>query len=212
VLVVARGPAPQLPKSGATMAVPAPAPVPRTPRIDLRGPWTVTFPDGVAQPRTRDALASWDADEDTRFFSGVATYETTVEIAAIPRGSTVALDFGPGRPLETNDRGPGMRTWLEAPIRDAAVVTINGQRAGSVWCPPFRLDVTSLVRPGRNTLSIRVGNTAMNHMAGRPLPDYRLLNLRYGERFQAQGMELIRPLPSGLVGPVALEVTPPRSR
>ena len=39
----------------------------------------------------------------------------------------------------------------------------------------------------------------MNHMAGRPLPDYRLLNLRYGERFQAQGMELIRPLPSGPV-------------
>jgi len=81
-----------------------------------------------------------------------------------------------------------------------------------VWCPPFRLDVTSLVRAGRNTVTIRVGNTAMNHMAGRPLPDYRLLNLRYGERFQAQGMELIRPLPSGLIGPVALAVTPPRSR
>jgi hypothetical protein len=180
--------------------------------VDLRGPWTVTFPDGVAPPRTRDALASWDADDDTRFFSGVATYETTVEIAAIPRGATVTLDFGPGKALEPNDRGPGMRTWLDAPIRDAAVVTVNGQRAGSVWCPPFRLDVTSLIRAGRNTVTIRVGNTAMNHMAGRPLPDYRLLNLRYGERFQAQGMELIRPLPSGLVAPVSLAITPPRSR
>ena len=220
VLVVARGPAPQIPKTGpntgpktaATTGATAGAPAPRTPPIALRGPWTVTFPDGIAQPRTREELASWDADEDTRFFSGVATYETTVEIAAIPRAATVTLDFGPGKALEPADKGPGMRTWLDAPIRDAAVVTINGQRAGSVWCPPFRLDVSSLVRPGTNTLSIRVGNTAMNHMAGRPLPDYRLLNLRYGERFQAQGMELIRPLPSGLVGPVALEVTPPRSR
>ena len=82
-----------------------------------------------------------------------------------------------------------------------------------MWCPPFRLDMTRVrPKPGRNTLSIRVGNTALNHMAGRPLPDYRLLNLRYGERFQPQGMELIRPLPSGLVGPVRSSITPLRSR
>ena len=204
VLVVARGPAPRI--------APPPAPTARTAPIEVRGPWTVTFPDGVAPPRTRDALASWDADDETRFFSGVATYETTVEIPAIPRGATVALDFGAGRPLDANDRGPGMRTWLDAPIRDAAVITVNGQRAGSVWCPPYRLDITAFVRPGTNTLSIRVGNTALNHMAGRPLPDYRLLNLRYGERFQPQGMELIRPLPSGLLGPVTYAITPPRSR
>ena len=187
-------------------------PTARTPQIAVRGPWTVTFPDGVAQPRTRDALTSWDADDDTRFFSGVATYETAFELVAPARGATVTLDFGPGKALEPADKGPGMRTWFDAPIRDAAVITVNGKRAGSVWCPPYRLDISAFVRPGTNTLSIRVGNTAMNHMAGRPLPDYRLLNLRYGERFQAQGMELIRPLPSGLVGPVSLAITPPRSR
>jgi hypothetical protein len=42
------------------------------------------------------------------------------------------------------------------------------------------------------------------------LPDYRLLVLRYGDRFQPQGMEMVRPLPSGLVAPVRVEVTPPR--
>jgi hypothetical protein len=36
-------------------------------------------------------------------------------------------------------------------------------------------------------------------MSGRKLPDYKLLNLRYGERFQAQDMDKIQPLPSGLV-------------
>ena len=192
VLVVARGPAPQTTTTA--------APTAGTPRIELRGPWTVTFPEGVAQPRTRDALTSWDAADETRFFSGVATYDASFVLNAVSPGSTVTLDFGPGKALEPADKGPGMRTWLDAPIRDAAVITVNGQRAGSVWCPPYRLDISAFVRPGTNTLSIRVGNTAMNHMAGRPLPDYRLLNLRYGERFQAQGMELIRPLPSGLVG------------
>ncbi|MEO5824013.1 MAG: glycosyl hydrolase [Vicinamibacteraceae bacterium] len=205
VLVVAPG--------GAPRAVPATTMVtPRPQAIDVRGPWTIAFPDTDLAPRTRDALASWDADDDTRFFSGVATYEAAVELPALPRGARVALDFGPGQALEATDRGPGMRTWLDAPVRDAAVIMVNGQRAGAVWCPPFRLDVTGFVRAGRNTLSIRVGNTGLNHMAGRPLPDYRLLNLRYGERFQPQGMELIKPLPSGLVGPVRVEITPLRPR
>jgi hypothetical protein len=185
----------------------------RTPRIaSIGGPWSVAFDDPQIAARTLTSPAAWDGADETRFFSGVATYDASFMLNAVTRGSTVTLDFGPGKALEPNDRGPGMRTWLDAPIREAAVITVNGRRAGSVWCPPYRLDISAFVRPGTNTLSIRVGNTAMNHMAGHPLPDYRLLNLRYGERFQAQGMELIRPLPSGLVGPVALEVTPPRSR
>jgi hypothetical protein len=42
-------------------------------------------------------------------------------------------------------------------------------------------------------------------MSGRKLPDYKLLNLRYGERFQAQDMDKIEPLPSGLIGKVSIE-------
>ena len=163
-------------------------------------------------PRTRDALTSWDADEDTRFFSGVATYETTVEIAAIPRGATRGARLRPGASLEA-DR-PRARHADVARGADPRRGRRHDQR------PARRLGLVPAIPPGhdqpdpagRNTVAIRVGNTAMNHMAGRPLPDYRLLNLRYGERFQAQGMELIRPLPSGLVGPVSLDVTPPRSR
>jgi hypothetical protein len=204
VLVVARGPAPRV-----TRSAPRPRPVP--PPQTLAGPWTVSFADPQVAPRTLATPASWDADDATRFYSGVATYETTFEMGPMPPGFAIALDFGEGHPIEANDRGPGMRTWLDAPIRDAAVITVNGQRAGSVWSPPYRLDIGAFVRPGKNTLAIRVGNTPLNHMAGRPLPDYRLLVLRYGDRFQPQGMELIRPLPSGLVGPVRL-VTRPRSR
>jgi hypothetical protein len=35
----------------------------------------------------------------------------------------------------------------------------------------------------------------MNYMAGHSLPDYRLFNLRYGERFQPQDMDKIQPSP-----------------
>jgi hypothetical protein len=64
--------------------------------------------------------------------------------------------------------------------------------------------VSSLLRPGENTLGVEVANVAINHMAGQSLPDYRLLNLRYGVRFEAQDMDKVQPVASGLRGPVRL--------
>jgi hypothetical protein len=49
-----------------------------------------------------------------------------------------------------------------------------------------------------------VANLALNHMAGRALPNYRLLNLRYGVRFQDQDMDKVQPIPAGLFGPIRL--------
>jgi hypothetical protein len=97
---------------------------------------------------------------------------------------------------------------LDAPIRDAAVVYVNGVRVGSVWSPPYRIDISRALRSGPNRIEIRVSNTAMNLLAGLPRSDYRLLNLRYGERFQPQDIDRIAPQPSGLLATVSLiEVT-----
>jgi hypothetical protein len=101
--------------------------------------------------------------------------------------------------------GPGMRALLESPVRESALVYVNGQNAGSVWHPPYELDVTRFVHTGENELRIVVANLAINEMAGRPLPNYKLLNLRYGERFQPQGFENLAALPSGILGPVTLK-------
>ena len=81
-------------------------------------------------------------------------------------------------------------------------VNVNGMRAGSVWAPPYRIDITRLLRAGDNAIEVRVANTALNALAGRPAPDYRLLGARYGERFQAQDFSHIAPQPSGLVGAI----------
>ena len=48
----------------------------------------------------------------------------------------------------------------------------------------------------------------MNTLAGRALPNYRLLNLRYGERFVPQDTARIAALPSGILGPVKLMGAP----
>jgi hypothetical protein len=40
-------------------------------------------------------------------------------------------------------------------------------------------------------------------MAGRSLPAYRL-TLRYGVRFEPQGMDKIQPVPAGLLGLVSV--------
>jgi hypothetical protein len=92
----------------------------------------------------------------------------------------------------------------EGPVREAAVVYVNGKRAGAVWCAPYQVDVSGLLKDGANTLRIVVANTAVNLLAKGHLPDYSSLNAKYGERFQAQDMSAVQPVPSGLLGPIKL--------
>jgi hypothetical protein len=153
-----------------------------------------------------DRLKSWTEDNETRYFSGLATYERNVIVSKsmIQPGLAIQLDFGEGRPVPPRNIRVGMQAWLETPVREAAVVYVNDQRAGSVWCPPFSLDVTPFLKAGMNHLKVIVGNLAVNYMAGHSLPDYRLLNLRYGVRFDPQDLDKLQPVPAGLIGPIRL--------
>jgi hypothetical protein len=187
-----------------SVAVPGP--------IDLSSGWQVSF--GSNNIEQLASLRSWTDDEKTRYFSGTATYEKTVSVGEdfVRNGVNVKLDFGEGRAIEVEVPKPpaanAMRAALEGPIREAAVIYVNDRRAGSVWCPPYSLDVTGLLRRGENKIRIVVANTAINYIAGHALPDYRLLNLRYGERFQVQDLQKVRPVASGLLGPVRLMAKP----
>lgn len=172
--------------------------------IDMSSDWNVSL--GGQSVAKFSALRSWDENDATRYFSGTASYERSVNVPAgfLKSGNSAVIDFGDGKATEVIAQRNGMRTFYDPPIREAAVVYVNGQKAGSLWCPPYKLDVTQFVRTGGNSVRVVVGNTALNYMSGRKLPDYKLLNLRYGERFQPQEMEKIQPLPSGLVGTVKL--------
>ena len=172
--------------------------------VDISTDWRVAF--GNTAPVAMKQLHSWADDEATRYFSGVATYERLFDLPGnfSNASGTVILNFGEGMPLENTGSRNGMQTWYDPPIREAANVYINGQKAGSLWCPPYKLDVTKLLKPGSNTIRVEVANTALNYMSGRKLPDYKLLTLRYGERFQVQDMDKIQVLPSGILGSVKL--------
>jgi alpha-L-rhamnosidase len=142
---------------------------------------------------------SWSAMPEYVHRSGIGHYEFEVGGPADAR-SHAWLDFDDSTPIpETNPARNGMRAWLDAPVRDVAVVYVNGIRAGAAWCPPYQVPLGTLLHRGVNTIRIDVANTAMNEMAGMALPDYRLLNLRYGTRFEAQDMDRVAPQPSGLL-------------
>lgn len=171
--------------------------------LDLSTDWKVTFMRSgktIHMPRLR----SWTTEEETRFYSGEAVYEKRVTLSSLS-SKKIILDFGRGTPAEPGSGStPGMHALLEGPVREAAIVFVNGARAGAVWHPPYALDITSYVHPGDNLLRIQVANLAINEMAGEAQPDYRLLNLRYGERFVPQDMKDLKPLPSGILGPLKL--------
>jgi len=174
-------------------------------QIEINNDWRVSF--GSNGPTLMmNRLRSWTDDEETRYFSGLATYEKEVTLTGtmFEKGRRIVLDFGEGQPNQSQPGQAGMQAMFDAPLREAAIVYVNGQRAGSIWCPPYSLDVTSLLTTGPNKFRIEVGNTAINYMSGRSLPDYRLLNLRFGERFRMQEMEKVQPVPSGLFGPIRL--------
>jgi hypothetical protein len=174
--------------------------------VDLSKNWSVTIPSLHYSTRMY-SLHSWTDESATRFYSGEALYERDLDLQPLyfSAGGKLFLDFGPGIPVTEKPQSDGMRAWIESPIREAALIYVNGTFAGSVWHPPYRLDITNLLKPGHNHLKLVVANLALNALAGRSAPDYRLLNSRYGERFTPQsGMRNLLPLPAGVLGPIKL--------
>jgi len=119
---------------------------------EAAGPWDLAFPPGRGAPASvaLDRLISWTdhPDEGVRYFSGTATYVTYVDIAAdsLADGRRVALDLGA--------------------VREIAEVKLNGTDLGILWKAPFRVDVTSAAKPGRNRLEVQVTNLWPNRLIG----------------------------------------------
>jgi hypothetical protein len=187
------------------------------PTLDLATDWSVTFSD-LGRTVKMERLHSWTDDVATKYYSGAVVYEKKLNVPAVllKPGINLYLDFGPGTPIPvptvpsesgadgTGSGTPRMQAWLDSPVREAAMVFVNESLAGTVWLPPYQVDVTKYLHAGDNQLRIVVGNLAINEMAGRALPSYRLLNDRYGERFRAQDVTDVQPLPSGILGDLRL--------
>ena len=122
------------------------------PPLEILGPWNLSFAPGggAPDPILLPELISWSEHENpgVRHFSGTATYSRTF---TIPEG------------IIARDR----RQWLDlGEVEVMAEVKINGRNLGTLWKPPFRVEVTGAIRPGENRLEVTVVNLWVNRQIG----------------------------------------------
>lgn len=123
------------------------------PPQEITGPWQVAFDPKWGAPAnvTFERLQDWStrAEEGIKYYSGTATYRCKFNLAQ-PRlphsNSRVYLDLGK--------------------VAVIAEVTLNGQNLGSLWNPPYRVEVTQALKLADNTLEMKVANLWVNRLIG----------------------------------------------
>jgi hypothetical protein len=153
----------------------------------ITGPWKLFFPKGWGAPDSVSVenLHSWTQFEDAgvRYFSGTATYQTTLDLSEPAPGntSTVWLDLGE--------------------VYEVASVRINGVAAGTVWKKPLRVLIGDKLKRGSNTIAIEVTNLWPNRLIGDAQPSATTHYTHTNIRKYTKDSPL---LPSGLIGPVTM--------
>ncbi|MEI7900035.1 MAG: glycosyl hydrolase [bacterium] len=114
----------------------------------------------------RIALGDWSKMDGLASYSGGAWYRKTIVLTKAQADGRTVIDLGA--------------------VAASAEVHVNGKLAGVKIAPPWKLDLSGLVRSGENTVEVLVYNTLANHYSTIPT-NYRGLPT------------------SGLIGPVKLE-------
>ncbi len=118
----------------------------------LAGPWQVAFDPEWGGPASIDfpGLTNWTQhpEEGVKYYSGKATYHKTFDLAdkQIDKNQSLFLDLGE--------------------VRNVAEVRLNGKTMGTLWCYPWRLEITGAIQPEGNQLEIDVINLWTNRVVG----------------------------------------------
>ena len=84
-------------------------------------------------------------------------------------------------------------------MQNLAEVSVNGVPLGVLWKKPFRADMTGALKPGSNTIEVKVTNLWVNRMIGDRQPDApKQFTFTRPVVYKANSPLL----PSGLLGPV----------
>jgi hypothetical protein len=148
--------------------------------------WKISFQPGRGAPagqRPVTAFRSWTESHEpgVRYFSGTATYSMVL-------------------PME---RKAGQRVALRLTnVHEVCTVRVNGKEAGTLWAMPYVLDITNFVKDGANRVELEVTNLWPNRIIGDAQPGATHRFTHTNIRKYTAGSPL---LPSGLIGPVALE-------
>ena len=118
----------------------------------VSGPWRVSFPPKLGAPESavfHELISLTDhADEGIKYFSGTASYTSDFEVSAAMVGKDKQVMIDLGR------------------VEVIAELWVNGKSAGILWKPPFKADITALVKAGKNRLEVRVTNPWRNRLIG----------------------------------------------
>ncbi len=151
----------------------------------ISGEWNIDFQKSRGAPASikMNVLKSFteNADAGVKYFSGTATY--TKKITA-PSGWFKK----------------DVELWLNlGDVKNLAEVIVNGKSLGILWKKPFRVDISSALKPGANTLVVKVTNLWVNRLIGDAQPGVtHKITYTTMPFYQANS-----PLqPSGLLGPV----------
>ncbi|WP_183567306.1 glycosyl hydrolase [Mucilaginibacter sp. SP1R1] len=120
-------------------------------KIELNTPWKVTFDTkrwGPAKPVIFDKLTDWSKrpEDSIKYYSGSAVYNNTFNGFKIIKGQHILLDLGM--------------------VKALAKVKINGVDVSGVWTAPYQLDITAAVKPGINSIDVKLVNTWVNRLIG----------------------------------------------
>jgi hypothetical protein len=161
-------------------------PVTETKVATVAGPWNLAFQPGRGAPESiaLNDLSDWSSSSDpgVKYFSGVGTYTKTLQ--ASPDWFT-----------------KGGRLWIDlGDVKNLAEVTVNGKGLGQVWHAPYRLDATTVLKPGANEITIKVVNAWVNRLIGDEQPGATRITFADVKPYKANSPLL----PSGLLGPVTV--------
>lgn len=152
----------------------------------INGPWKVAFQAGRGAPDsiTLDELSDWSHSDNpgVKYFSGIGTYTKTVQASP---------SWFKG----------GARLWIDlGDVKNLAVVSVNGKEMGETWHAPYRIDVTSALKPGTNEITIKVVNAWVNRLIGDEQAGATKVAFAAVKPYKANSPLL----PSGLLGPVEI--------
>jgi hypothetical protein len=154
------------------------------PAMPKTGPWELSFLTNLGAPDrlTLDKLMSWTEHNDlgVKYYSGTATYRKNIQVPPelLGKNRRLCLDLGN--------------------VQLMAQVKLNGEDLGILWNPPFRVDITAVVKPGENALEIVVANVWANRLIGDMLLPAEKCITQGGVKLK-QNAPLAE---SGLLGPV----------
>jgi hypothetical protein len=122
----------------------------------VEGNWNLSFQKerGAPSEITMDKLTSWtdNSDAGVKYFSGTGTYSKTIDAP------------------KSWFKNQG-QLWIDlGEVKNLAEVIVNGKSLGIVWKKPFRVDATGILKPGKNTLVIKVTNLWVNRLIGDAQP------------------------------------------